>query len=93
MEHPTTIKLDYPEGMSDAEKQAMDDKLNALFEHRRFASEAEMNQAIQEALKVHFGMELHLTPSPAQLWLERVPLILSTVILVVGIYWRYGLGQ
>lgn len=43
---PTTIKLDYPEGMSDAEKQAMDDQLNALFEHRQFASEAEMNQAI-----------------------------------------------
>ncbi len=93
MEQPTTIKLEYPEWMSDVEKQAMDDKLNALFENRAFTSEAEMNQAIQEALKAHFGMELHLAPSPAQLWLERVPLILSAVILTVGLYWRYGLGQ
>ncbi|MEM9008911.1 MAG: hypothetical protein AAGE59_36065 [Cyanobacteria bacterium P01_F01_bin.86] len=90
---PTTIKLDYPEWMSEAEKQALDDKLNALFEHRQFASEAEMNQAIQEAVETHLGMELHFEPSPAQLWLERIPLILSAVILVVGLYWRYGLGQ
>lgn len=92
MEQPTTIKLDYPEWMSDAEKQAMDDKLNDLFEHRQFASEAEMNQAIQDALKT-LDMELHFAPSSAQLWLERVPLILSAVILVVGLYWRYGLCQ
>ena len=90
---PTTTKLDYPEWMSDAEKQAMDDKLNALFEHRRFASESEMHQAIQEAVQEHLGMEMHFTPSPAQLWLERVPLILSVVILVVGLYRRYSLGQ
>ena len=89
---PTTIKLDYPEWMSDAEKQTLDDKLNALFEHRQFMSEAEMHQEIQEVLKT-LGMELHLAPSPAQLWLERLPLIISAVILVVGLYWRYGLGQ
>ena len=89
---PTTIKLDYPEGMSDAEKQALDDKLNALFEHRAFTSEAEMHQAIQDAVKTHLGLEMHLAPSPAQLWLERLPLLLSAVIMVVGLYWRYGLG-
>lgn len=93
MEQPTTTKLDYPQWMSDADKQAMDDKLNALFEHRRFTSEAEMKQAIQEAVQEHLGMELHFAPSPAQLWLERLPLILSAVILVVGLYWRYGLGR
>ncbi|MEM8611170.1 MAG: hypothetical protein AAGF93_04050 [Cyanobacteria bacterium P01_H01_bin.105] len=93
MEQPTTIKIDYPEGMSDADKQAMDDKLNALFENRAFTSEAEMEQAIQEAMKTHLGMEMQFTPSPAQLWLERVPLILSVVILVVGLYRRYSLGQ
>ncbi|MEM9485409.1 MAG: hypothetical protein AAGA83_17180 [Cyanobacteria bacterium P01_F01_bin.116] len=91
MMEPTTIKLDYPEGMSDAEKQVMDDQLNALLAHRQFASEAEMNQAIQEAVKT-LGMELQFAPSPAQLWLERIPLILSAVILVVGLYWRYGQG-
>ena len=37
---PTTIKLDYPEGMSDAEKQALDDQLNALFEHRPISTGA-----------------------------------------------------
>ena len=88
---PMTIKLDYPEGMSDAEKQALDDQLNALFEHRQFASEAEMNEAIQEAVKT-LGMELHFAPSPAQVWLERLPLILS-VLIVVGLYWRFGLGR
>ncbi|NEZ54191.1 hypothetical protein [Adonisia turfae] len=93
MEQPTTIKLEYPEWMSDAEKQAMDDKLNALFENRAFTSEAEMEQAIQEAVKTHLGMEMQFTSSPAQLWLERVPLILSVVILVLGLYRRYGLGQ
>ena len=92
MEQPTTIKLEYPEWMSDADKQTMDDKLNALFEHRRFASEAEMHQAIQEAVKT-LGMELHLTPSPAQIWLEQLPLAPSAMILVVGLCWRYGLGQ
>ena len=93
MEQPTTIKIDYPERMSDAEKQAMDDKLNALFENRAFTSEAEMEQAVQESVKTHLGLEMHFTPSPAQLWLERVPLILSVVILVVGLYRRYSLGQ
>ena len=93
MEQPTTIKIDYPEGMSDAEKQAMDDKLNALFENRAFTSEAEMEQALQEAVKTHLGMEMQFTPSPAQVWLERVPLILSAVILAVGLYRRYSLGQ
>ena len=93
MEFLKTIKLDYPEEMSDADKQAMDDKLNVLFENRQFTSEAEMVQAIQEAVKTHLGLELHVAPSPAQLWLERLPLILSAVILVVGLYWRYGLGQ
>ena len=87
---PTTIKLDYPESMSDAEKQALDDQLNALFEHRQFASEAEMNQAIQEAVET-LGMELHFTLSPAQLWLEWLPLIVSTVIVMVGLYWRNSL--
>ena len=87
MQQPTTIKINYPEWMSDADKQALDDQINALFEHRQFASEAEMNQAIQEALKT-LGMELHFAPSPVQLWLERIPLILSAVILVVGLYWR-----
>ena len=60
MEQPTTIKLDYPEGMSDAEKQAIDDKLNALFGHHRFASEAEMEPAIQEVVKAHLGVEMHI---------------------------------
>ena len=90
---PITIKLDYPEGMSDADKQALDDKLNALFEHRQFASEAEMNQAIQEAIETHLGMALQFAPSLAQVWLERLPLILSALIVVVGLYWRYGLGR
>ncbi len=63
---PTTIKLDYPEWMSDAEKQAMDDKLNALFEDRQFTSEAEMYQAVQEAVKTYLGMEMYFAPSPAQ---------------------------
>ena len=93
MDQPTTIKLDYPEEMSDAEKQALDDQLNALFKNRRFSSEAEMHQAIQEVVKTHLGMEMHFTPSPAQLWLERLPLIISAVLLVAGLYWRYGLGQ
>ena len=93
MEQPTTIKIDYPEGMSDAEKQAMDDKLNALFENRGFASEAEMRRAVRDAVQEHLGVEMLFTPSPAQLWLERVPLILSVVILVVGLYRRYSLGQ
>lgn len=92
MEFLQTIKLNYPKGMSDADKQAMDDKLNALFEHRQFNSEAEMNQAVQEALKT-LGMDLHFAPTPEQLLLERIPLVLSAVILVVGLYWRYGLGQ
>ncbi|MEM0979517.1 MAG: hypothetical protein AAGH78_04495 [Cyanobacteria bacterium P01_H01_bin.58] len=90
---PTTTKLDYPQWMSDADKQAMDDQFNALFENRQFTSEAEMVQAIQDAVKTHFGLEMQPAPSPAQLWLERIPLILSAVILVVGLYWRYGLGQ
>ena len=93
MEQPTTIKLEYSEWMSDAEKQELDAQLNALFENRRFTSEAEMHQAIQEAVQEHLSMELHFAPSPAQLWLERLPLIISAVILVVGLYWRYGLGQ
>lgn len=93
MEQPTTIKLDYPEWMSEEDKQALDDQLNALFENRQFTSEAEMVQAIQEAVKTHLGIEMHVAPSPAQLWLERIPLILSAVILVVVFYWRYGLGQ
>ena len=93
MESLKRIKLDYPEELSDAEKQAMDDKLNALFENRRFTSEAEIVQAIQDAVKTHLGIEMHVTPSPAQPWLERIPLILSAVIIVVGLCWRYGLGQ
>ncbi|MDV3353037.1 hypothetical protein QGP82_30460 [Leptothoe sp. LEGE 181152] len=51
-----------------------------------------MNQAIQEAVKT-LGMALHFAPSPAPLWLERLPLIISAMILVVGLSWRYGLGQ
>ena len=92
MEQPTTIKIDYPEGMSNSDKQAMDDKLNALFENRGFTSEAEMQRAVRDAVQENLGVDMHFTPSPAQLWLERVPLILSAVILVVGLYWRYGLG-
>ena len=93
MEQSTTIKIDYPEGMSEADKQAMDDKLNVLFEHRGFASEAEMQQTIQSAVQEHLGMEMQFFLSPAQLWLERLPLLLSAVIVVVGLCWRYGLGQ
>lgn len=92
MQQPTTIKINYPEGMSDAEKQAMDDKLNELFEHRGFASEAEMEQAVMAVVKEHLGMDGKFDPTPEQLWLERLPLILSAVILVVGLYWRHGLG-
>ena len=93
MEFLKTIKLDYPEWMSDADKQALGDQLNALFEHRQFASEAEMNQAIQEAVETHLGMDLQLALSPVQLLLEWLPLIISAVSLVVGLYWRYVLGQ
>lgn len=85
MEFLKTSKLDYPKGMSDAKKQAIDERLNALFENRQFTSEAEMHQAIQEAVETYLGMELHFTPSPAQLWLEQLPMILSAVILGVGL--------
>lgn len=85
---PTTIKIDYPEGMSDADKQAMDARLNALFAERAFESEAEMEQAVEAAVKRHLGVEMTFAPSRAQLWLERTPLILSGLILVVGLYWR-----
>lgn len=53
---PTAINLDYPEWMSDDDKQALDDQLNALFEHRQFANEVEMNQAIQEAVETHLSL-------------------------------------
>lgn len=62
-------------------------------EHRRLTSEAEMVQAIQEVVKTHLGIEMHVAPSLAQVWLERIPLILSALIVVVGLYWCYGLGQ
>lgn len=90
---PTTIKINYPEGMSDAEKQAIDDKLNALFEHRGFASEAEMEQAVLAVVQDQLGLAGKFDPAPEQLLLEWLPLILSALILVVGLYWRYGLGQ
>ena len=93
MEQPTTIKINYPEGMSDAEKQAIDDKLNALFEHRGFASEAEMEQAVLAVVQDQLGLAGKFDPAPEPLWLEWLPLILSAVILVVGLYWRYGLRQ
>ena len=90
---PTTIKHDYPEWMSEAEKQVSDDKLNALFEHRQFASEAEMNQAIHEAVETHLGLDMPIGPSPAQLRPERLPVSIGAVIKIVGLYWSYGLGQ
>lgn len=93
MEQPTTIKINYPEGMSDAEKQAIDDKLNALFEHRGFASEAEMEQVVLAVVQDQLGLAGKFDPAPEPLWLEWLPLILSAVILVVGLYWRYGLRQ
>lgn len=93
MEQPTTIKINYPEGMSDAEKQAIDDKLNALFEHRGFASEAEMEQAVMAMVREQLGMDGKFDPTPEQLFLERLPLVISAVILVAGLYWRYGLGR
>lgn len=93
MEQPTTIKINYPEGMSDAEKQAIDDKLNALFEHRGFASEAEMEQAVLAMVQDQLGLAGKFDPTPGQLLLEWLPLVLSAVILVVGLYWRYGLRQ
>ena len=93
MEQPTTIKLNYPEGMSDAEKQAIDDKLNALFEHRGFASEAEMEQAVLAVVQDQLGLAGKFDPAPEPLLLEWLPLILSAVILAVGLYWRYGLRQ
>ncbi|MEL6321801.1 MAG: hypothetical protein AAFQ57_14305 [Cyanobacteria bacterium J06626_14] len=68
---PTTIKINYPEGMSDADKQAMNDKLNALFENRGFASEAEMEQAVRAAIREQIGMDGQFDPSPAQLWCNR----------------------
>ena len=93
MEQPTTIKINYPEGMSDAEKQAIDDKLNALFEHRGFASEAEMEQAVLAVVQDQLGLAGKFDPAPEPLLLEWLPLILSAVILAVGLYWRYGLRQ
>ncbi|MEO0738536.1 MAG: hypothetical protein AAFZ35_17210 [Cyanobacteria bacterium J06649_12] len=93
MMEPTTIKINYPEGMSDADKQAIDDKLNVLFEHRGFASEAEMEQAVLAMVREQLRMDGKFDPTPAQVWLERLPLIISAVILVVGLYWRYGLGR
>lgn len=92
MEQPTTIKINYPAGMSDAEKQAMDDKLNALFENRGFASESEMEQAVQAVVKDQLGMDGKFDPTPEQLFMERLPLVLSAIILVVGLCWRFGLG-
>ena len=90
MEHLTHIRIDYPEEMSNAERRAMDDKLNALFEQRGFSSEAEMRQAVLEAVQEHLGQEMQFAPSPAQVLLEVLPLMISAVMLVVGICWRYG---
>ena len=79
--------------MSDAEKQAIDDKLNALFEHRGFVSEAEMEQAVLAVVQDQLGLAGKFDPAPKPLLLEWLPLILSAVILGVGLYWRYGLRQ
>ncbi|MEM9484121.1 MAG: hypothetical protein AAGA83_10570 [Cyanobacteria bacterium P01_F01_bin.116] len=71
MEYLKTIQLDYPDGMSDADKQAMDERLNALFQDRQFTSESEMVQAVQTAVKSELGIEMQVAPLPGQLWLGR----------------------
>lgn len=93
MVHPTTVNLDAPERMSDSKKQTMDDKSNPMFDHHQLTSEAGIKQAIQEVVKLHLGMEVKFAPSPVDVWLERIPLILSAGILVVGLCWRAGMGQ